>query len=52
MNYLIEKVNLSKYIVCDLVGIGGYYIGSFLDFRMVYVVKMRDISLKGLVCKF
>lgn len=52
MNYIIEKVNLSEFIVCDFVGIGGYYIGSFFDFRMIYVVKMRGIKFKGLVCKF
>ncbi|MDE5082666.1 MAG: low molecular weight phosphotyrosine protein phosphatase [Trichodesmium sp. St18_bin1] len=52
MNHLIEKANLSKYIVCDSAGTGGYHIGSPPDSRMAYAAKMRDISLKGSARKF
>ncbi|MCL2933546.1 MAG: low molecular weight phosphotyrosine protein phosphatase [Trichodesmium sp. MAG_R03] len=52
MNHLIEKANLSKYVVCDSAGTGGYHIGSPPDARMTYAAKMRDINLKGSARKF
>ena len=52
MNYLIEKANLSKYIVCDSAGTGGYHIGSPPDSRMTYAAKMRNIKLQGSARKF
>ena len=52
MNHIIEKANLSEFIVCDSAGTGGYHIGSPPDSRMTYAAKMRGIKLKGSARKF
>ncbi|MCL2927514.1 MAG: low molecular weight phosphotyrosine protein phosphatase [Trichodesmium sp. St16_bin4-tuft] len=52
MNHIIEKANLSEFIVCDSAGTGGYHIGSPPDSRMTYAAKMRGIQLKGSARKF
>lgn len=52
MNHLIEQAGLSKEIICDSAGTGGYHIGSPPDRRMAAAAANRGIMLTGQARQF
>lgn len=52
MNHLIKQAGLSKTIICDSAGTGGYHIGAAPDRRMTAAAARRGITLQGQARQF